>query len=222
MSRSTPGAPRKVRADQLAGLLIRQGCRQTRRSTHLASAFRLIEPDPPARLVNLENRMSTVSLENRLSNVDTTVDLSAKMDAGSSSPSEGSGEPSDRSVGWFWVKGSPAKWHQAIPSKAQFDGASASRSAERRQIRSWTGSVRTLRRLMACRNRRQGSGAGQPGRSAEVSMSVHEPRSAHSTWVTRFEWVRSHPRAPSSPVTVAATSAQTSRVSPTGVRAVPS
>jgi hypothetical protein len=43
--------------------------------------------------------MSTVSLENRLSNVDTTVDLSAKMDAGSSSPSEGSGEPSDRSVG---------------------------------------------------------------------------------------------------------------------------
>lgn len=166
MSRSTPGAPRKVRADQLAGLLIRQGCRQTRRSTHLASAFRLIEPDPPARLVNLENRMSTVSLENRLSNVDTTVDLSAKMDAGSSSPSEGSGEPSDRSVGWFWVKGSPAKWHQAIPPKAQFDGASASRSAERRQIRSWTGSVRTLRRLMACRNRRQGSGAGQPGRSA--------------------------------------------------------
>ena len=222
MSRSTPGAPRKVRADQLAGLLIRQGCRQTRRSTHLASAFRLIEPDPPARLVNLENRMSTVSLENRLSNVDTTVDLSAKMDAGSSSPSEGSGEPSDRSVGWFWVKGSPAKWHQAIPSKAQFDGAYASRSAERRQIRSWTGSVRTLRRLMACRNRRQGSGAGQPGRYAEVSMSVHEPRSAHSTWVTRFEWVRSHPRAPSSPVTVAATSAQTSRVSPTGVRAVPS
>jgi len=68
----------------------------------------------------------------------------------------------------------------------------------------------------------QFSRAVQSGRSVGVSMSVHEPRSAHSTSVTRCGWSRSHPRDPSSPATVRATSAQTSRVSPTGVRALPS